>query len=148
MWAAVGLAQLAKLETFIKKRRENWEKLYEGLCRFSDRFILPEACPDSIPSWFGFLVTVRKDAGFTRDAIVRYLEENNIQTRMLFAGNLIKHPCFDELRHQQKGYRVIGILENTDIIMRDSFWFGVYPGLTDKNLEFIINLIGQFVANH
>lgn len=147
MQAAVGTAQIEKLPSFIQKRRENWQKLYDGLKDLEDKLILPEACPGSKPSWFGFLLTVRDSAGFTRDDIVKYLERNNIQTRMLFAGNLVKHPCFDEMRKEKACYRVIGSLNNTDIIMKNTFWIGVYPGLTDDKLEYVIDKIYSFVNN-
>src|SRR5208337_2018378 len=108
MQAAIGCAQLEKLPAFIEARKKNWRFLREGLDDLSDKFILPEPTPNSEPCWFGFLLTVREAAGFTRDEIVNYLESNNIQTRMLFAGNLIKHPCFDEMRNSGQGFRVVG----------------------------------------
>jgi CDP-6-deoxy-D-xylo-4-hexulose-3-dehydrase len=110
----------------------------------ASRVILPEATANSKPSWFGFLLTVKEQAGFRREEIVEYLEANGIQTRMLFAGNMIKHPCFDEMRRTKKGYRVIGNLKNTNLIMNNSFWVGVYPGLTDKMSSFIIDQIKNF----
>jgi CDP-6-deoxy-D-xylo-4-hexulose-3-dehydrase len=146
MQAAVGCAQLEKLPDFINARTRNWEKLREGLTGLSDRFILPEPSRDSDPSWFGFLLTVRKDAGFKRDEIVKYLESKGIQTRMLFAGNLINHPCFDEMRLKRRGYRVIGKLSNTEVIMNQSFWFGVYPGMSEEMLNFIIDCVKNFVG--
>jgi CDP-6-deoxy-D-xylo-4-hexulose-3-dehydrase len=144
MQAAIGCAQLEKLPSFIEARRRNWKLLRDGLAALADRFILPEATPDSEPSWFGFLLTVREGAGFTRDQIVSHLERKGIQTRMLFAGNLIKHPCFDEMRASGRGYRVAGELANTDRIMRDTFWVGVYPGMTDGMLEYIAEMIREF----
>ena len=105
---------------------------------------MPEPTENSDPSWFGFVINVREDAGFTRNEIVDYLEKNGIQTRMLFAGNLIKHPCFDEMRAKKEGYRVCGDLTNTDAIMSDVFWIGVYPGMTRKMLDFMIEKIGEF----
>lgn len=107
MQAAIGCAQLEKLPAFIEARKKNFRLLYEGLKDLEDRFILPEATHNSDPSWFGFLLTVRKDAGFTRDEIVKHLEAHNIQTRMLFAGNIIRHPCFDALRSTGQGYRIV-----------------------------------------
>ena len=104
-------------------------------------FILPQPAANSDPSWFGFLLTVKEKAGITRDAIINRLEAKGIQTRMLFAGNLIKHPCFDEMRKEGRGYRVIGELTNTDRIMRDTFWVGVYPGMTDPMLDFMVQTI-------
>ncbi len=145
MQAAVGCAQLEKLPSFIEARRRNWKFLREGLEDLSNLFILPEATEDSEPSWFGFLLTLREDAGFTRADIVNYLEENGIQTRMLFAGNLLKHPCFDEMRSSGKGYRVVGGLENTDLIMNRSFWLGVYPDLEGERILWILNTIRTFV---
>ena len=102
---------------------------------------LPEATENSDPSWFGFLLTVREGVGFTREKIVNHLESKGIQTRMLFAGNLIKHPCFDEMRNEGKGYRVASELVATDRIMRDTFWVGVYPGMTEEMVGFMVNTI-------
>lgn len=137
MQAAIGCAQLKKLSEFIKKRRENFKRLKELLICVSDRIILPEACENSDPSWFGFLVTCRK--GIDRNKLVQFLEGHNIQTRMLFAGNMIKHPCFASLRSDE--YKVIGTLKNTDRILTDSFWIGVYPGLTDDMLTYMAEVI-------
>lgn len=146
MQAAIGCAQLEKLPAFIEARKQNWQVLRQGLNDLSDVLMLPEGTNNSDPSWFGFLLTVRPDAGFTRDDIVGYLEEKGIQTRMLFAGNLIKHPCFDEMRQSKLGFRVVGDLQNTDIIMNQTFWVGVYPGMTGTMLEYIIEQIKGFVA--
>ncbi len=128
---------MEKLPSFIEARRRNWRLLGEELADAGDHFILPEPTPNSEPSWFGFLLTVREDAGFTREDIVNHLESRGIQTRMLFAGNLIKHPCFDEMRKTHTGYRVVGDLVTTDRIMRDTFWVGVYPGMSDEMVKFI-----------
>lgn len=147
MQAAVGCAQLEKLHAFIEARKKNFNLLHEGLKDLKDRFIFPEATPDSDPSWFGFLLTVKKDAGFTRDEIVKHLEEHNIQTRMLFSGNLIKHPCFDDLRASGNGYRVVGKLTNTDVIMNRTFWLGVYPGMSSEMINCVIERICEFVAS-
>ncbi len=144
MQAAIGCAQLEKLPSFIEARKRNWKLLRDGLAGLEDRFILPEPAPDSDPSWFGFLLTVREGAGFTRDEIVQHLEAKGIQTRMLFSGNLIKHPCFDEMRVTGKGYRAVGSLKNTDRIMRDTFWVGVYPGMTDSMLNYLVSTIREF----
>lgn len=141
MQAAIGCAQLEKLPDFINARKRNWKLLRDGLQDLADRFLLPEPTKNSDPSWFGFLLTVRDDAGFTRDRIVRHLEKNGIQTRMLFAGNLIKHPCFDEMRSKKEGYRTVGSLSNTDTIMNHSFWLGVYPGMTADMVGFVIDTI-------
>ena len=145
--AAMGCAQLKKLDVFIQKRKENWKMLRDGLKSLTDYFILPNATSNSDPSWFGFLLTVKETAGFTRREIIDYLESKNIQTRMLFAGNLIRHPCFDQMRAAKKGYRIIGKLENTDCIMNNTFWFGVYPGMTKGAVEVMIKNIQRFVEN-
>jgi CDP-6-deoxy-D-xylo-4-hexulose-3-dehydrase len=144
MQAAIGCAQLEKLQHFIKARQRNWKILRDGLRDLDDKFILPEATSNSNPSWFGFLLTVRDEAGFTRDEVVRFLESKGIQTRMLFAGNLLRHPCFDAMRKSKKGFRVVEKLTNTDRIMRNSFWVGVYPGLTKQQYNYIIQSIRQF----
>ncbi len=146
MQAAIGCAQLEKLPGFIEARRKNWKFLRDALDDLSDVFLLPEAMENSEPSWFGFLLTVREGAGFRRDDIVAHLEEKNIQTRMLFAGNLVRHPCFDEMRAEGRGYRVVGTLENTDRIMRDSFWIGVYPGMTEEKLRYMSEQLHAFVS--
>ena len=143
MQAAVGCAQIEKFPSFVEKRKANFKRLRAGLEAVSDKLILPEACENSDPSWFGFLITCRE--GVSRNMVVQYLENNGIQTRMLFAGNLIKHPCFDEMRASGKGYRVVGTLENTDRIMNDTFWIGVYPGMTDEMIDFIIKKITEAV---
>ena len=148
MQGAVGVAQLEKLPGFIEKRRQNWMTLYNGLKELSHKFVLPEFAKNSIPSWFGFLLLVRENAGFTRNEIVKYLEENNIQTRMLFAGNLIKHPCFDHMRENNVGYRCVGDLENTDKVMNNAFWIGVYPGLTEENLDYVVGKIWSFIKKY
>ena len=147
MQAAIGCAQLEKLPSFIAARKNNWKMLRDGLSDLADKFILPEPTEGSDPSWFGFLLTVKEKAGFTRDDIVNHLESKGIQTRMLFAGNLIKHPCFDEMRYSGKGFRVVGDLGITDRIMRDTFWVGVYPGMTDGMVVFIIEQIKEFVKS-
>jgi len=144
MQAAIGCAQLEKLPEFIKVRRKNWQYLRENLDAFKDVFLLPEPQENSQPSWFGFLITVKENAEFTRDEIVHYLEKNKIQTRMLFAGNLIKHPCFDEMRINEQGYRVVGSLANTDRIMNHTFWIGVYPGITIEKLDYMLKKIKEF----
>ena len=145
MQAAVGCAQLQKLDSFIETRRKNWQMLYDGLKEYEDIFILPRPTAGSEPSWFGFLLTIRENSNFTRNEIVKYLEANKIQTRMLFAGNYLRHPVFDYLRKEEKSFRVVGELVNTDLVMNNSFWFGVYPGLSEKMLNFIIEKIRVFV---
>jgi CDP-6-deoxy-D-xylo-4-hexulose-3-dehydrase len=146
MQAAVGCVQLEKLPEFIEARKRNWSMLREGLAELQDRFILPEKDLNSDPSWFGFLLTVRPEAGFTRDAILNHLESGNIQTRTLFAGNLVRQPCFDEMRKERNGFRVVGNLPVTDEIMKNTFWFGVYPGLSDSMLEYMISTIRRFAS--
>ncbi len=141
MQAAIGCAQLEKLPGFIEARKRNWKLLRDGLEGMQERFILPEATDNSDPSWFGFLLTIREGAGLTRDRIVAGLEAKGIQTRMLFAGNLIKHPCFDEMRKTGTGYRVIGDLASTERIMRDTFWVGVYPGMTEAMAAYMAETI-------
>lgn len=145
MQAAIGCAQLEKIDRFVEARRKNWCMLYNGLEKLENFFILPKPTPNSQPSWFGFLLTVRESAGFTRNEIVQHLESRKIQTRMLFAGNYLRHPVFDEMRGKKSGYRVVGELRNTDIVMNNSFWVGVYPGLTKQMIEFIIQTIRSFV---
>ena len=125
-------------------RKKNWQKLRQGLAGLADKFILPEPTEHSDPSWFGFMLTVKKEAGFTRQEIVNYLEAKKIQTRMLFAGNMIKHPCFDEMRKSGHGYRAVGELTKTDVIMNQTFWVGVYPGMTDGMLDYLIAVIKEF----
>ncbi len=135
MQAAVGCAQLDKFPSFAQRRRENFRRLKAILEQAADRLILPEACRNSDPSWFGFLITCRE--GVSRNSVVQYVEDKGVQTRMLFAGNLTKHPCFDEMRQSGEGYRIAGSLENTDRIMNDSFWVGVYPGMTDEMIDYM-----------
>lgn len=132
MQAAVGCAQLDKLPSFVDKRRHNFKYLLMLLNDTADQLILPQAAEHSDPSWFGFAMTCREEE--RRNKLVPYLEQHGIQTRMLFAGNLLRHPCFDEMRDDKSGYRVIGSLDNTDKIMHDTFWIGVYPGMTDDML--------------
>ena len=144
MQAAVGCAQLDKLPVFIEARKNNWKVLREELSDLEDILILPESADNSDPSWFGFLITVRENAGVKRDNITRYLEEQNIQTRLLFSGNILRHPCFDGIR-ETDAYRVVGELTNTDRIMRDSFWIGVYPGMTKEKLDYMIKSIHEAV---
>lgn len=147
MQAAVGCAQLKKFPTFVESRKEHYRILFDGLKELEDegKIILPRACENSDPSWFGFLMTVEPSAGISRNELVRKLESAGIQTRMLFSGNLTKHPCFDEMRATGEGYRVVGTLENTDRIMNDSFWIGVYPGMTKEMLEYMVSSIKDSV---
>ena len=143
MQAAVGCAQLKKFPSFVERRRHNFDYLKNGLKDIEDKIILPEPCVNSNPSWFGFLMTCRD--GVDRKKVVPYIESKGVQTRMLFAGNLIKHPCFNEMRETGEGYRVVGSLENTDRIMNDTFWIGVYPGMTDEKLDYMIKVIHEAV---
>ncbi|GFI29612.1 GDP-4-keto-6-deoxy-D-mannose 3-dehydratase [Lachnospiraceae bacterium] len=144
--ASVGCAQLKKFPGFVKRRIHNFERLKSNLAGLEEWLILPEACENSIPSWFGFLITCRE--GVDRNKMVSFLEERGIQTRMLFAGNLVKHPCFDQMRKEQGGYRVVGNLENTDRIMRDTFWVGVYPGMTDEMIDDMSQVISDAVNKY
>lgn len=145
MQAAIGCAQLEKLPGFIEARKKNWRILRDGLAGMEDRVLLPEPTEQSDPSWFGFALTVREGGSLSRERVVEYLERKGVQTRMLFAGNLIKHPCFDGMRASGKGFRVVGDLTNTDRIMRDTFWVGVYPGMTEGMLEYMIESISRAV---
>jgi len=143
MQAAIGCAQLEKLPSFIEARKKNWQTLREGLDDLSDKFILPQPTANSDPSWFGFLILVKENTGVTRQSIVSFLESKGVQTRMLFAGNLIKHPVFDEMRLTGTGYRVVGGLKNTDTIMNQAFWIGVYPGMDQERLAYMIKMIHE-----
>lgn len=143
MQAAIGCAQLKKFPSFVKRRRHNFDRLHAALEDVQDKFILPVPCPNSKPSWFGFLLTCKE--GVDKVAVTRFVEAHGVQTRALFAGNLIKHPCFDEMRASGKGYRVVGDLANTDRIMRDTFWVGLYPGMTDEKIDYIAKVIKDSV---
>lgn len=146
MQAAVGCAQLEKFPTFVEKRKENFAKLNNGLMAVQDKLILPRATEGSDPSWFGFLMTLRDGVNFTRNQLVEHLENSNIQTRNLFAGNITRHPCFDDMK-QGVDYRICGDLKNTDKIMNDSFWIGLYPGMKDEAIEFMVRCITEFVRD-
>ena len=145
MQAAVGCAQLDKFSSFVERRIYNFDRLRNALKGTEDKLILPEACENSIPSWFGFMITCEE--GVDRNKLVQFLEENGVQTRMLFAGNIIKHPCFDEMRKTGTGYRVAGELVNTDRIMKDTFWVGVYPGMTDEMIDYMAAMIKEAISN-
>ena len=136
--AAIGCAQLEKFPSFVERRKYNFNRLKEGLSSLEDKLILPEAERNSDPSWFGFMITV-KDVD--KSDLVQYLEDKGVQTRMLFAGNILKQPCFDEIRKDSSKYRVIGDLKTTDEIMNNTFWIGVYPGMTDDKLDYMIETI-------
>ena len=143
MQAAIGCAQLDKLADFVECRKRNFQNLREGTQDLSDKFFLPEPCENSDPSWFGFILTCKQEG--KRAEMIHTLEKHGIQTRMLFAGNLIKHPCFNEMRSSAEGFRVIGGLKNTDYIMNHSFWIGVYPGMTDEKLNYMAEVLHQCV---
>lgn len=143
MQASIGCAQLKKFPSFVERRRENFDRLHKALSVAEDKLILPISCDNSRPSWFGFLLTCRN--GVSRRDVVRYVEEKGVQTRMLFAGNLTKHPCFDEMRKTGQGYRVAGELTQTDKIMHDTFWVGVYPGMTDEMIDYMARTIIEAV---
>jgi len=143
MQAAIGCAQLEKLDRIVEARRKNWATLHEGL-KDLPQLMMPEPEPNSNPSWFGFLIAVRPDAGFSRNDLTEYLESRKIQTRNLFAGNLLRHPAFDEMRKSGEGYRVVGELKNTDFVMNNGFWIGVYPGMKPEMLNWMIKSIREF----
>jgi len=140
MQAAVGVAQLKKLPQFIEARKRNWKLLYEGLKPLEEFLILPQPTPGSDPSWFGFAITVRPEAPFTRNDLVRYLENRKIATRLLFGGNLIRQPAYQDVPR-----RVVGELKNTDVVMNHTFWVGVYPGLTEQMIAYVIETVTTFV---
>jgi CDP-6-deoxy-D-xylo-4-hexulose-3-dehydrase len=146
--AAVGVAQVDKLPDFGAARRRNFAHLSEGLTCFSDVFDFAKATPGADPSWFGFLMTVREDAPFDRAGIVDFLEANKIQTRVLFAGNLVRHPCFDEMREAKGGYRVVGDLPVTDRLMERAFWVGVYPGMTVQHLDYMAERVAEYCGTY
>ena len=143
MQAAIGCAQLDKLDEIVEARRRNFNVLYKGL-EGTPGLILPRPSENSNPSWFGFLISVKENAGFTRNQLTEYLENKKIQTRNLFAGNILKHPAFDEMRKSGKGYRVVGDMKNTDFVMNNTFWIGVYPGMTPEMLQHMIDSIKEF----
>ena len=141
MQAAIGCAQLKKVPAFAEKRRSNYVKLRKMLEKYEEKLILPEPCRNSKPCWFGFPITCREI--IERNKVIAYLEGHGIQTRMLFAGNLVKHPCFDQMRITGTGYRIAGRLENTDVIMNNTFWIGIYPGMTDEMLGYMARMTGE-----
>jgi CDP-6-deoxy-D-xylo-4-hexulose-3-dehydrase len=143
MQAAVGVSQLKKLPGFIARRRANFQFLFDGLRDLEHLFVLPAATPDSQPSWFGFPLAVRPDAPFTRDALVRHLESHRIGTRLLFGGNLLRQPAYLKVPH-----RIVGELKNSDFVMNHVFWIGVYPGLTEAHLSYMLATIRGFCAGH
>lgn len=139
MQAAIGVAQMDKLKDFIEKRKDNFKKIYEGLKPYENYLILPQATIGSDPSWFGFVITVKENNKFSRNDLTKYLEENLIETRNVFSGNLLRHPAFINIKH-----RVVDNLKNTDIIMNNSFFIGVYPGLSQMKINYIIKIFNQF----
>lgn len=146
MQAAIGCEQLKKFPSFIERRRYNWSKLRELLENVSDKIILPEPAENSVPSWFGFMISVREESGLNRNKITRYIEDHNVQTRLLFSGNLLKHPAFDQIRNTDK-YRVWGELTNTEYVMNNTFWVGVYPGMTDEMIDYMGKVIIEAVSD-
>ena len=142
--AAVGVEQLKKFPSFIERRRHNWDRLKAALAPIADQVILPEPAEGSRPSWFGFLITVPEGSKHTRNEVTKYIEDHNVQTRLLFSGNLTRHPCFDQIRGTDK-YRVSGELKNTDYIMNNTFWVGVYPGMTDEMIDYMAKTIIEAV---
>ncbi|WEK53876.1 MAG: lipopolysaccharide biosynthesis protein RfbH [Candidatus Cohnella colombiensis] len=146
MQAAIGCAQLEKLPYITEARKKNWQRLYDRVSHLSEYFYLPRATEYSDPSWFGFLLTIKENAPFTREQLVQHLESKGVQTRMLFAGNLIRQPLFDEMRATGEGYRVVGDLTNTDIVMQRTLWLGVYPGLDDEKIDYMAQQVINFVT--
>lgn len=140
MQAAIGCEQLKKLPSFIEKRSHNWNRLHRALEKYQDRLILPEPAENSKPSWFGFLISVLPESGLNRDKITKYIEAHNIQTRLLFAGNIIRQPCFEQAGGSGR-YRVAGSLKWTDFIMNNTFWIGVYPGMTDEMIDYMAKIV-------
>ena len=145
MQAAIGCEQLKKFPAFIERRRHNWERLHKALEDVQDKLFLPEPEENSRPSWFGFLISVKPESGLKRNEVTRYIEEHNIQTRLLFSGNLIKHPCFDQVRGTE-AYRLVGNLDNTEYIMNNAFWVGVYPGMTDEMIDYMAKVIKEALS--
>lgn len=144
MQAAIGCEQLKKFPGFIERRRYNWNRLHKALEDLQGKLILPEPAENSIPSWFGFLISVKPESGLKRNDVTKYIESKNVQTRLLFSGNLIKHPCFNQIRDTE-AYRVVGDLKVTDYVMNNSFWVGVYPGMTDEIIDYMSKVIHEAV---
>jgi len=142
--AAIGCEQLKKFPSFLERRRHNWDRLRSALAPVEDRLILPEPAENSRPSWFGFLISVRPESGLDRNAVTRWMEEHNVQTRLLFSGNLTRHPCFDQIRGTG-AYRIVGELTNTDFVTANTFWVGVYPGMTDEMIDYMAQVIREAV---
>lgn len=147
MQAAIGCEQLKKFPSFIERRRHNWDRLYKALECINDKIILPVAVKNSCPSWFGFAISINPNSGLQRNNVTKYIENHNVQTRLLFSGNLIKHPCFDQIRNTD-AYRVSGNLDNTEFVMNNTFWVGVYPGMTDEMIEYMAKVIIEAVTTN
>lgn len=145
MQAAIGCSQIEKINSFVEARRRNWQYIRDNLSELEEFFILPEPTANSKPSWFGFLLSLRETDFQKRSQIVQQLESHGIQTRMLFAGNFLRHPVFNELKSMPGSFRVVGELKNSDYIMNNSFWLGVYPGLSQDMLAFIVEKIKEVV---
>ena len=143
--AAVGVEQLKKFPSFIERRKHNWARLYAALEDIQDKIILPEPAENSDPSWFGFLISVRPETGLNRNDVTKYIESKNVQTRLLFSGNIIKQPCFNEIRGTD-AYRVVGNLEKSDFVVNNTFWVGVYPGMTDTMIDYMAQVIKEAVG--
>jgi CDP-6-deoxy-D-xylo-4-hexulose-3-dehydrase len=139
MQAAVGVAQLKKLPRFIELRKRNWQRLHAGLRAFEEFLLLPRATPGSDPSWFGFVLSVREGAPFTRNELVHELESHKIATRLLFGGNLTRQPAYQEV-----AYRAVGDLRNSDYVMNQAFWIGVFPGLTPEMIDYVLETFAKF----
>lgn len=144
MQAAVGVEQLKKMPEFIEARRRNWQFLRDSLDHLSNKLILPEPVENAKPSWFGFLISVKPDSGVSRNQVTNYLEAHNIQTRLLFSGNIIRHPCFNEIRDKD-AYRVSGPLDNSDFVVNNTFWIGVYPGMTGRKMDYMTDVLKEAV---
>lgn len=142
--AAVGVEQLKKFPSFVKRRKHNWERLHAALECVQDKIILPETCANADPSWFGFLISVKPETGLDRNEVTKYIENKNVQTRLLFSGNIIKQPCFNEMRDTNL-YRAIGKLEMSDFVVNNAFWVGVYPGMTDEMVDYMAEIIREAV---
>lgn len=143
--AAVGVEQLKKFPSFIERRKHNWTRLHAALEDVQNKIILPEPAENSDPSWFGFLISVRPETGLNRNEVTKYIESKNVQTRLLFSGNIIKQPCFNEIRGTD-AYRVVGNLENSDFVVNNTFWVGVYPGMTDAMIDYMAQVIKEAVG--
>ena len=140
--AAIGLAQIKKIDKFVKKRKENWLYLYEGLKQFSESIILPEPTENSDPSWFGFCITLKKEVDFKLYELTKYLNEKGIGTRQLFAGNILRQPSFKDVK-----YHVVGEMKNTDYVMNNTFWIGCWPGLNENHLNYAVSTIKEFIQH-